>query len=81
MESNVGPRRWQVGDIFLGRCPLKSVDTEAYYFVQAYNLFQQGILIDAGGWGCQSNKYIEAMNIIRAEVARIEKEESNGRKQ
>ena len=68
------PGRWSIGDIVLNRCPLKSVDNRIYWYIKAYNFLEKGVLPTSGGWLDQSNKFIEAMNLITNEMEKIKRE-------
>lgn len=55
-------------------CPLKQVDENVYGYIQAFNLYEKGILPNVGGWCDQSSKYIESMQFISSEISQREKE-------
>lgn len=69
------PDRWQIGEFTFQRCPRKLVTRKSISYIKAYNWLQKGFLPSPGGWMEQSAKFINAMEIIEAEVYRIQKDE------
>ena len=66
-ESDVAEQRWGVK-----RCPVRLVTEQTANYLQAFNLLQLGILPYQQGWLRESNKFIEAMQVIGNEIRKIE---------
>ena len=53
------------------RCPLKTIPSYICNYIQAYNYYQKGFLPNAGSWQDESEKVIQAFNIIENETHEI----------
>lgn len=78
LEDSPIPDKWEAGEHKFSRCPLKMIKQDSFWYIRAYNFMEKGVLPRAGGWLDQSNKYIEAMSCVIAEIGRINKEGSHG---
>lgn len=70
---------WVVGEWEFDRCPKADIDTSAYLWISAYQLFTQGILPDGAGWLHQTDKYITTMMWMSSMYSEHERE--HGQKQ
>ena len=70
------PKRWSVGEYSFQRCPLRVVTKQSKEYIEAYKLFKMGYLPRGGGWIHESQKFLDAMNVIETEVHKLE--HSNG---
>jgi hypothetical protein len=73
-QDSVVPERWKIREWVWQRCPVKLITQETIKYLRAYNILQLGILPHQRGWLKESNKFIEAMEIINFETKRIEAE-------
>jgi len=73
-EDSVIPERWKIREWTWQRCPAKLITQETNSFLIAYNFLQKGILPYQIGYIRNSNRYVEAMQIIDREVRRVEVE-------
>jgi len=64
------PGRWGLGEMEFNRCPLTYVTENVTGWLIAHSMFQKGLLPNAGGWMQQSNKFIEVMFFLDAEIKR-----------
>lgn len=76
------PGRWQIGEWKFNRCPSTYLTEVVDGWLVTYRMFKNGFLPSNDGWLKQSNKFIQFMNFIDAEVTSHNKEqaEKNGRK-
>jgi len=65
---------WTLDEWELERCPLKIVTRQSLEYVRAYILFEKGFMPNKGGWMDQSAKFIDAMEIVEAEISKMRKE-------
>jgi hypothetical protein len=57
------------------RCPIKLVSAMSWQYVEAHGFYRKSILPNGQGYLRESKKYIEAMQVLDGEYARIEREE------
>jgi hypothetical protein len=57
-------------------CPLQQVDPAAAFYLRLYSHYKNGILWCGGGLRDQPHVYLQAMEIIDAEVHKIEAEQA-----
>lgn len=67
-EDSHIPERWQVREWSWQRCPIKLITETTSCFINAYSFLQKGILPYHQGYKRNSNRYVEAMQIIDKEV-------------
>lgn len=74
------PGHWQIQELSFQRCPKTQMTENVDLWIKAYRLFEIGLLPCGGGWLDQSNKYIEIMDFLSIEFAKINKArgEKNG---
>lgn len=54
----------------------------SYEYIKAFSLYEQGFLPNGTAWNFESNKFIQAMQVVQNEITKLETEESekqNGR--
>jgi len=73
-QDSPEPDRWAIGDWSWQRCPIKLITPQTQDYLRAYNLLQLGITPHNCGWMRESNKFIEAMQVIGVEVRKVEAE-------
>ena len=66
------PGVWKLYDWEFQRCPLKLITPQSAAYLRACTFFEKGYLPNAGGWIEQSNKFIEAMEIVEREIIKIQ---------
>lgn len=55
-------------------CPGKLITTQSRIYLQAYSYYQDGFLPGEGNAFDQSNKVMEAIKLIKAEVGRVDRQ-------
>jgi len=50
------------------------VTRQSLEYVRAYIFFEKGFMPNRGGWMDQSAKFIDAMEIVEAEISKMRKE-------
>jgi hypothetical protein len=78
-EDSSIPGVWKLDDWEFQRCPIKIITQQSIEYLKAYELFNRGFLPNPGGWLEQPVKFIEAMNIISAEIAKMKKEQTEAK--
>ena len=78
-ENSYEPNRWQIGEWTWQRCPVKLITQETISFINAYGFLQKGILPYQQGYKRNSNRYVEAMQIINREIIKHEMNEAKQR--
>ena len=58
------PDRWQIGEESYQRCPVKLVTRQSHEYIHAYSLFCKGFLPNGKGWGNETYKFLQAMQIV-----------------
>jgi hypothetical protein len=48
------------------------LDESVNYYIQSYNWYKDGYLLEEGTWIFQNNKFIEAMDILKDENLKFE---------
>ena len=71
-QDSYQPERWKIREWTWQRCPMKLITPTTNYFMSAYNFLQKGILPYQAGYMKNSNRYVEAMQVIDCEVKRVE---------
>jgi hypothetical protein len=59
-----------------GKCPVKMVTADSKFYLEAYGHYMNGYLPLPGGWMDQPSKMLQAINVVGAEFAKLEKEGS-----
>lgn len=82
-DSNPAPwPRWTTdfrGErIDMRTCPLPRITTESAALLRLFRFYEQRVLPQAGGLLDQPHGYIQAMEIIAADLAEMEKEKRDG---
>ncbi len=52
-------------DVEIDRCPVQIVTDQTEYYLELFELFQQGFLLDDGGIESQSAKYLNVMRLLK----------------
>ena len=69
------PDRWQIGKYTFQRCPGQLVTRQSADYIKAYNWMKRNQLPGGLPWDQQSVKFLQAMDVIEAEIVRQQKEE------
>jgi len=70
-----GGKEHKILDYEISLCPLKFLTWQVSSLLQAYDLYEGGLLPNSGGWLDQPAKYIEAMVLIKKILCQFRKEE------
>ncbi len=73
-EKSLLPGAWVLDGEEFDRCPLRIVPVKTYEYIRTYNLFTKGYLPNTGGWFDQPRKFIEVMEFIESELAKLQRE-------
>ena len=65
---------WDIEGTKVKRCPQTLVKAETYKFLQAYSWYSKGFLPLRGGMLNQTNRFLNAINIIGNEIAESEQD-------
>ncbi len=63
IENGILPFYFDDGQIF--RCPIKIVTPLSWEYIKAFNFYEKSILPNGKGWLEESNKYLQAMMILK----------------
>jgi len=75
-KNTVVPGRWQIDGEGYSRCPASLATKMSCELITAYNFYKNGYLPNGRGWRNETNKFIQAMQVIdRA----MQKEKENAR--
>lgn len=70
------PKAYALGDIHLYECPASWITRETREIIRmVYLSMETGALYVSGGWADQPAWFVEAVEIYRAELARMKKQE------
>lgn len=72
VEDSPIPDRWQVGEYKFQRCPGAIVTKDSMYCIRIYNWMMRNQLPGNLPWDEQSIKFAEAMDLIAAEIGKME---------
>lgn len=72
--------KWHINEWSFRRCPKQYVTEDMTLWFNAFQMFKAGFLPNAGGWLCQTQKFIEVVLFIDTQMKRYENEVAkNGR--
>lgn len=71
-ENSCIPDYWRIREWVWQRCPVKLITRQTRVFYEAYEYLQKGILPYQVGYKGNTNRYVEAMNILETEIKKIE---------
>jgi hypothetical protein len=65
---------WKIGDDEFLRCPRSMVTVKSIGYLYAYIFFEKGYLPNPGGWLAQPLKFVQAIQVIEQEIAKLRQE-------
>jgi len=62
------------------RCPIKLVSGISWEYIRAYGFYKNNFLPNGKGWLDESDRYLDAMSIIRNEITKMEAKKNKPKK-
>jgi len=76
IEDSPIPGKWKFDGFELRRCPNSVVSRQSLEYLEAYELYEKGVLPYGGGWLKHSKKFMDAMKIVQREVLKLRQKDA-----
>lgn len=72
---------WEIDGAQSFGCPVKKLTRASFEYLQAYTYLESGYgWPNAGGWQEQPAKFLDALNVIKSAISRLEEEREKEKK-
>ncbi len=71
------PGKWNIAGTHYQRCPIRLLTPQTLWLLRIYGHYRHGFLPTSGGLFEQSNRLLQAMEIINEEIVNLQNEVGN----